>query len=622
MRSLNHTATSLYDIIISDQKCTIRKGASELTETNNINIRLIQPLIKEFPLTEDHMSAFSYISIEEYPIHSHLHMELIYVAEGSLSIKVGVSDYVLHAGEFTIINPFELHALYSTGEPNKTCILEISTDFYDPCAEGTIFVSYYNLYRDAAGSDFSKITDTMKKIFTLHLSAAEAQTADVPVFPSGVGDNNAEYEKILLRSLINYFELHFTSEYFLLSDHRENTLRDNALQANRLKSILTYFYEHFPQKIQLQDVADVTFVNRYHISHLVKSGIGFTFSELLQHIRIEKAEIYLLGTDMPISRIVSELGFSSYRYFSQHFKNLFNMTPNEYRKKDHASTIRHKDLSYITPTLRSDVINAVRSFSSAEPQADTKAGTKAYPDADPDICRIRVAELLSSGTHPSQTFSSPGQFPELLYDSPYFPALLLDHMNTCMSSLNAAELKDIIGSDKNTYAGGIRKSVFYLNKLLEPFISTDTIAAPGCFMVKSDDEIRILIYDSPVNMGAFSAHTTLADADSLEDAIKNIIKNTEPVDKRFIIQLGGLEDGSFLIQKCSLKTELDGFSQLRRTGLSALSDKNIVEALNASSEPDTVLDRLDTSVRDTSFEVCLKPFQVQFITLRHFTRLP
>ena len=622
MRSLNHTATSLYDIIISDQKCTIRKGASELTETNNINIRLIQPLIKEFPLTEDHMSAFSYISIEEYPIHSHLHMELIYVAEGSLSIKVGVSDYVLHAGEFTIINPFELHALYSTGDPNKTCILEISTDFYDPCAEGTIFVSYYNLYRDAAGSDFSKITDTMKKIFTLHLSAAEAQTADVPVFPSGVGDNNAEYEKILLRSLINYFELHFTSEYFLLSDHRENTLRDNALQANRLKSILTYFYEHFPQKIQLQDVADVTFVNRYHISHLVKSGIGFTFSELLQHIRIEKAEIYLLGTDMPISRIVSELGFSSYRYFSQHFKNLFNMTPNEYRKKYHASTIRHKDLSYITPTLRSDVTNAVRSFSSAEPQADTKAGTKSYPDADPDICRIHVAELLSSGTHPTQTFSSPGQIPELLYDSPYFPALLLDHMNTCMSSLDAAELKDIIGSDKNTYAGGIRKSVFYLNKLLEPFISTDTIAAPGCFMVKSDDEIRLLIYDSPVNMSAFSAQTTLADADSLEDAIKNIIKNIEPVDKRFVIQLGGLGDGSFLIQKCSLKTELDGFSQLRRAGLSALSDKNIVEALNASSEPDTVLDRLDTSVRETSFEVWLKPFQVQFITLRHFTRLP
>ena len=604
----------------SDQKCTIRKGASELAETNNINIRLIQPLIKEFPLNEEHMSAFSYVSIEEYPIHSHLHMELIYVAEGSLSIKVGVSDYVLHAGEFTIINPFELHALYSAGEPNKTCILEINTDFYDPCAEGIIFVSYYNLYKDAAGSDFSKITDTLQKIFTLHLSAAETQTTDIPVFPSGVENNNAEYEKILLRSLINYFELHFTSEYFLLSDHRENTLRDNALQANRLKSILTYFYEHFPQKIQLQDVADVTFVNRYHISHLVKSGIGFTFSELLQHIRIEKAEIYLLGTDMPISRIVSELGFSSYRYFNQHFKNLFNMTPNEYRKKYYTSTIRYKDISYITHTLHSDITDALRLFSPADSVADAMIRTQTPPDADSAACTIHIAELLSSGTHPAQAFSNPGQVPDILYDSPYFPALLLDHMNTSMAKLDAAELKELIGGDKNTYANGLRKSVYYLNKLLSPFISKDTIAAPGCFVVKKGDEIRILIYNSPTRLTALTSQS-VTDAGFPDRLIKGIGKNTGSADKRFIIDISGLEAGSFLMEKCSLKIELDAFSQLRRLGGHVLSHKSMVGIINDSSAPDTAFELFDTSAGN-SIVTRLDPFQVQFITLRHFTILP
>ena len=211
--------------------------------------------------------------------------------------------------------------------------MEINSDFYDPIAEETIFVSYYNLYRDAAGVDFDKIVNTLKRLFTLHLTAIRENTrGDTVTFPTCTNDSDAEYEKVLLRSLINYFELHFTSEFFLLSDHRENTLRDNIVQANRLKSIMIYFYEHFPQKIQLQDVADLTFVNRYHISHLVKEGIGYTFSELLQHIRIEKSEVYLLGTDMPINRIVFELGFSSYRYFSQHFKKLFHMTPTAYRK--------------------------------------------------------------------------------------------------------------------------------------------------------------------------------------------------------------------------------------------------------------------------------------------------
>lgn len=291
-----------------------------------------------------------------------MHMEIIYVIQGSLSIKVGVSNYVLSAGEFTIINPFELHALYAEDDTNKTCILEISPNFYDPIKENTIFVSSYALYKNAVGDNFSKITDLLKNVFVLHLSTLSDMDNDSLSFPVSIDSNYIEYEKSLLRSLINYFELHFTSEYFLLSNHTENSLRDNALQANRLKTILMYFYENFPRKIQLQDVAEVTFVNRYHISHLVKSGTGHTFSELLQYIRIEKAEIFLLGTDLPISQIVFELGFSSYKYFSQNFKKLFHMTPTEYRKKYRTATIRYKDISYIAPTKGSDVIEALRFF--------------------------------------------------------------------------------------------------------------------------------------------------------------------------------------------------------------------------------------------------------------------
>ena len=268
--------------------------------------------------------------------------------------------------------------------------MEINSDFYDPIAEETIFVSYYNLYRDAAGVDFDKIVNTLKRLFTLHLTAIRENTrGDTVTFPTCTNDSDAEYEKVLLRSLINYFELHFTSEFFLLSDHRENTLRDNIVQANRLKSIMIYFYEHFPQKIQLQDVADLTFVNRYHISHLVKEGIGYTFSELLQHIRIEKSEVYLLGTDMPINRIVFELGFSSYRYFSQHFKKLFHMTPTAYRKKYGPATIRHKELSYRHDTNVSDLQTVLDILGCEHPAETGKQSSPVHLIMSSEVKRLR-----------------------------------------------------------------------------------------------------------------------------------------------------------------------------------------------------------------------------------------
>lgn len=335
-----------------------------MADIENINLKLTQPLLTGFPLPEGSASAFSYISIDEYPIHSHLHMELIYVAKGSIRVKVGFSNYVLYEGEFAIINPFELHALYSTEEDNHVCILEISTDFYDPIHEEVIFVSAYSLYEDAAGNDFARIYDTIYRLFTLHLSAALSHNNTI-IFPSGIDSSNAEYEKILLRSLINYFELHFTSEYFLIKGEKESSLRDNALQANRLKIIITYFYTHFPQKIQLQDIADMTYVNKYHISHLIKSGTGLTFQEFLQQIRIEKAEVYLLCTEIPVNQIVFELGFSSYRYFNQHFKNMFNMTPAAYRKKYQQETIKHKNISYMASISSSDMHLVLARFDSA-----------------------------------------------------------------------------------------------------------------------------------------------------------------------------------------------------------------------------------------------------------------
>ena len=566
-------------------------------------------------------------------------MEIIYVAEGSVSVKVGISDYVLHAGEFTIINPFELHALYATDEDNKIFILEISTDFYDPCFEGTIFVSAYYLYEKAAGKDFEKIRDTLRKLFDLHLSAAARQlsgrqqdpdsavvsseqsfimqSGTSPVFPVASAECSAEYEKILLRSLINYFELHFTSEYFLLSDHKENTLRDNAIQANRLKSILTYFYEHFPQKIQLQDVADVTFVNRYHISHLIKSGIGLTFSELLQHIRIEKAEIYLLGTELPISQIVYELGFSSYRYFNQHFKSLFHMTPAAYRKKYSHDTIRYKDITYRKPVSAADIDAAIRKL--------------AVSDCSFEVQTISLADIMTElGTADAETASprheeNRHELPKLsaLYDTPLLPALLLGYMAEQQCSpadfakenpqffapdepaaiesidMTPAESADshlrsnpdlsstFSGTPGNMTASGIRKSSFYMKELLEPFMNAHATAFPCGFAVKSGGSTELLFYNAPADLGGLDKVIGEIDKiDKSDDASGNASEFEEYLrrcdsmpDAEWTIDLSNIypdstagsdmtaETREIVTIRRDLKLELDAFCQMMRAGM-------------------------------------------------------
>ncbi len=564
-----------------------------MSASNNINVQLIQPLMKKFPFSDDCISAFSFISIEEYPIHSHLHMELIYVVEGTLSVKVGVSDYLLHEGEFTIINPFELHALYASDDTNKTCILEINTKFYDPCTEGTIFVSAYNLYEDAASEDFSKIVNTIKKIFTLHLSAVPETKEDPLIFPLKAEKDRVEYEKILLRSLLNYFELHFTSEYFLLSDHKENTLRDNALQADRLKTILFYFYEHFPQKIQLQDVADLTFVNRYHISHLVKSGIGLTFSDLLQHIRIEKAEIYLLGTDMPINQIVFELGFSSYRYFSQHFKSLFHMTPTAYRKKYQAATIRYKDISYLSPTSIYDITEALEALSHY-----TAKNSSDLQEKRCQILRIPFGELICH-TQITEKNNIPNakhiNFPNnsLLYDSPYFAAVMLGCMENNMIDFKRkfpqffkpdTNISSVFGTfPGNMTSEGIKKASFYLNEFLESLGTESLHHINGCFSAASKEKITFLLYNMPKDILALLSKEQLLSPQILKTV--ETAAHSAP-ERKYIFDMNGMKKISVplnvFVKIQRLQIDLDAFSQWQRLGYPSELDKKMISLFKRS----------------------------------------
>ena len=58
-----------------------------------------------------------------------------------------------------------------------------------------------------------------------------------------------------------------------------------------------------------------------------------TVTEYIRHVRLEEARDYIRTTEMNISQIVYTIGFSSRSYFSKIFKEKYNITPNQYKKK-------------------------------------------------------------------------------------------------------------------------------------------------------------------------------------------------------------------------------------------------------------------------------------------------
>ncbi|MED4533172.1 response regulator [Metabacillus fastidiosus] len=70
-----------------------------------------------------------------------------------------------------------------------------------------------------------------------------------------------------------------------------------------------------------------------YLSSLFKRLYGITFQDYMLSIRLDRAKILLLSTNMKIYEIASAVGFEDPNYFSASFKKKFQYSPNQFREK-------------------------------------------------------------------------------------------------------------------------------------------------------------------------------------------------------------------------------------------------------------------------------------------------
>ena len=69
-------------------------------------------------------------NIQEYPIHFHDDMEVIYVLRGRIIMRNGYYTYTLKEGDIYIINDLEMHSFENAGEDNMVMMLQIDLSYF------------------------------------------------------------------------------------------------------------------------------------------------------------------------------------------------------------------------------------------------------------------------------------------------------------------------------------------------------------------------------------------------------------------------------------------------------------------------------------------------------------
>lgn len=98
-----------------------------------------------------------------------------------------------------------------------------------------------------------------------------------------------------------------------------------------VKKAVDYLNSHYCEAVTLKQSADALHVNSSYLSTLFKQEMGLSFTAFLNQLRLNHCEELLRSTNLSVTEICLESGFSSASYFIRLFKEKHGVTPKEFR---------------------------------------------------------------------------------------------------------------------------------------------------------------------------------------------------------------------------------------------------------------------------------------------------
>ena len=96
------------------------------------------------------------------------------------------------------------------------------------------------------------------------------------------------------------------------------------------QKLFALIFKHFEDsELSVEKLADMMSTNRSHFQRKIKSITGFSPSELIKNIRLEKAKELLINRSGNITEIAYQVGFSSQSYFTKCFSQHFGVSPSQ-----------------------------------------------------------------------------------------------------------------------------------------------------------------------------------------------------------------------------------------------------------------------------------------------------
>lgn len=121
-------------------------------------------------------------------------------------------------------------------------------------------------------------------------------------------------------------------------DYLKNFQSSQDLNSSQIDKAIEYIRKNIHQNISRSEIASSIYMNPEYLSRLFKKEKGISLSDYVIQEKLKIASSLLKGTNLSISIIASNIGYTNFSYFTQVFKKVYGVSPSEYRQKVFKST--------------------------------------------------------------------------------------------------------------------------------------------------------------------------------------------------------------------------------------------------------------------------------------------
>lgn len=236
----------------------------------------------------------------ENPANWHENLEIQYYNEGEGYVLLDGQRHSVNKGDLMVANSNSIHFTGTNSEIRFSVIIIDSQFCKDVDIDHTKLV-FESVFQD-------------ENIVNIFNEIKEVKDSEDPC-------KTALYRMLALKLLIELRHHHLVEE-------RKKYTEKASFKA--VKDAVAYIQEHYAERLTLDDIADVLYIDKYNLARRFKEQTGNTIINYANEIRCDNAKRLILeGT--PVHEAARACGFNNMSFFTKTFKKHIGKTPSAFK---------------------------------------------------------------------------------------------------------------------------------------------------------------------------------------------------------------------------------------------------------------------------------------------------